>query len=695
MSQRPPRAATQRIAALRRSVSRARAAPALCKGNRAEILTSAVQAIVAAIRISTTMTTRLSVGLRSSDLRVGTGGHWFLALALTLATFGGAGCRSEQAPSDAPVAGASKNAGPQWKPKTRYTYRLGMVTRTAIPPADAPIEFHLKGNLELVPRIRPDGEIQFQARLGGGELRSGSKGQNAALTKVVEELSDPYVFALHNGRLTELFFPKTSSPLAVGIRRTLAAALQFAPGKGATWTSTEHDASGEYVAEYRAGASAGAYAKRKLRYTKLIASSPTPAVSVQKNLVPKVARSSGGIEIDNGLLRLLKQRDELSMPLGETAKLLSTTELELTHTQLQALPSPPDFQTVLSGAVRIASDQPSAQAGLQQSLEEARIAGKSFEQAVLELEQLEKNRRQNDRRAQPGGGDDTEEQESQIRQSSAAFTALAALLRTKPEAIPKAVAKVRAGSPAQHVLLDALSSSGTDAAQAALVGLVTDRRIDRALRARAATSLIRTARASASTVEALIRLVDDRDLSTVGIYGLGTAARRLREAGEHELSERAAGAVLQQLRSAKKEVDKIHALRGIANSGHDGAFDAVRPLLKDPSPQVRGAAVEAIRLMRHESVDTLIIEQLEQDTESSVRLAALNAMKMREPSDELASALTRLVRTTDDPYARLKAVELMGRWLPQRPDLKKVLEQIARDDARPKIRAAAEAALGA
>jgi hypothetical protein len=64
-----------------------------------------------------------------------------------------------------------------------------------------------------------------------------------------------------------------------------------------------------------------------------------------------------------------------------------------------------------------------------------------------------------------------------------------------------------------------------------------------------------------------------------------------------QLSELAAHALLEKFKAARSAPEKVHALRGIANSGYVGALDTVRPYLKDSNAEVRGAAiVRAIRL---------------------------------------------------------------------------------------------------
>jgi hypothetical protein len=573
----------------------------------------------------------------------------------------------------------------EWEPGERYAYRLSMTTRTVLGPED-PLNLTLEGDLELYARKKGAAKRELLPRLLRARLSSGATQPNPELERVARELSEPFVLVLDAGKLAELHLPKDASPLAVGVRRTLAAALQFPSARPeAAITVSEFDASGEYQAEYRPGSTPSAYSKKKLRYSRMLAADHTGAQKVSLGILPRVVASETKFEIDKGVLRTLHQKDELTTELkAGSLELGGKTELTLSLGEKRSAPLPESFEAVVARSTRVGADQPSATAGLTRTLEQARISGMTVQSAIAQLEEAERKRNVKSKEAQ----------KDYLDRNSAPFTALAALIRTEPNGVRDVSAKIRTGSVAKGVLLDALSTAGTDTAQAALMSFVTDKKLDDALRGKAATSLIRTEHPSVATIDALIGLLNDPLLSNHALYGLGTASRRLREAGSVELSRRAFDAVLERLTAAKTGAEKVHVLRGIANSGEVAALPDVRRLLKDPNAGVHAAAIEALRLMQHDSVDALIVEALASSTETTTRSAALNAMQARVPSKVLSSGLSQFVRTTSDPYARLRAVELAAKWLRTSSELRAALEDRAEHDDRPKIRDVARAALG-
>ena len=127
-------------------------------------------------------------------------------------------------------------------------------------------------------------------------------------------------------------------------------------------------------------------------------------------------------------------------------------------------------------------------------------------------------------------------------------------------------------------------------------------------------------------------------------------------------------------------------LRAIANSWYDAALPRVVPLLDDKREEIRAAATWAMQSMLDPGVDQLIAKRLTTDESNQVRSAALDAARVRQPSDPLARALSDVGIGTTDAHVRYQAVELMLRWLPARPDLRPALEKIARNDNEPRVR---------
>jgi hypothetical protein len=269
---------------------------------------------------------------------------------------------------------------------------------------------------------------------------------------------------------------------------------------------------------------------------------------------------------------------------------------------------------------------------------------------------------------------------------------MVALLRSRPKEIPRASAAIRKKSPAARPLVDALSSAGTTAAQHALVELMNDSALDIAQRRAAAFGLGRATSASPEAVLALSRRLDDPVLRVYSLYGLGTISRRLREAGATERSDQIGTLLIAALGRAETPAQKVEALRGIANSGHSQALGAVRPFFASEHGKVRVAAIDAVRLMKGQEIDGILIAALA-DGAPDVQMAAVEAIAVREPNEALSQALAAAPEKIAKAATRLKVVRVMERFLPQRPELRNALEKLAASDASKEVQNAARAAL--
>ncbi|MEO8902235.1 MAG: hypothetical protein ABI488_10155, partial [Polyangiaceae bacterium] len=235
--------------------------------------------------------------------------------------------------------------------------------------------------------------------------------------------------------------------------------------------------------------------------------------------------------------------------------------------------------------------------------------------------------------------------------------------------------------------------AGTPEAQQALVTLSNDPKLDVRMRRAAAFSLIRTDPATPDTVSALeAHLAAGDALRLHALFGLGTIARRLRDRGVTDRSEAIVRGLERNLSTAATLPERVDALRAIANSGAASAFDQVKPYLQANEVPVQAAAVDAIRLMVRPEIDGVIAAVLAQP-DNTLQGAALNALSVRKPSPVLASALAQVAKSAVSPGLRVRAVRVMGQWLPQRPELRSSLEALAQSDSLDQIRDAAQKAL--
>jgi hypothetical protein len=265
---------------------------------------------------------------------------------------------------------------------------------------------------------------------------------------------------------------------------------------------------------------------------------------------------------------------------------------------------------------------------------------------------------------------------------------LVALVRRDAKARDSVVARAKQSTERrQKAFFDVLSSAGTPEAQQALGRFVTEKGAPVRARGSAAMSLIRVHEATPETVSLLERLVRDPELTQFGVFGLGTAARRLREAGRTDESNKIVAELATILERAPNDDARVEALRGIANSADGTLLGKVRPFLEtDRSPYgVRQAAVEAVGRMRVSDADSLLADRIANDPSSDVRRAAASIAGSRDPSPTLTNALTRASTRDQDRSVRYGSVQTLVRWSKDRPELRAVLEDIAKNEREPKI----------
>lgn len=85
------------------------------------------------------------------------------------------------------------------------------------------------------------------------------------------------------------------------------------------------------------------------------------------------------------------------------------------------------------------------------------------------------------------------------------------------------------------------------------------------------------------------------------------------------------------------------------------AFEKIRLSTKDSTPEVRWEAVQLLVTSGHPEADTFLFEMLQRDTEPSLRLRALDALKSR-PGPKVTNAIIRALRDTE-PEVKLAALD--------------------------------------
>ena len=591
----------------------------------------------------------------------------------------------------APAASAPEYRLRGWQQGQAYDYRVRTSSLITLGGKAPLYDFDLKAAAHVVALEVTGDRGSFYLGLDNVEFISRIPGSQADFDALKGQLAQPYFFRLKGGLVTSAQLPKDLHPLATAVFRSISASLQFAAldGQPRAFSVNELDTTGEYVAEYSPGSAPSVWSKRKQRYLGILLGETESKEA--REVAPKIVASEGNIQLSpDGRPVRIELRDELELASAQ-APLHSKTTISLVAGSAQASNKPiAELLARRDQLITVAANAPFASASDLKSLDDAKIDGATFEQVLSKLEEMER------KPAHEQAGAELEARRAELKRQaegqSKLFVAMAALFRSQPGTLQKAVSKVKAKSAASDVLIDALGSAGSAEAQKVLSAFVLDPKADKLVRARAMLSLSRTENPTEDSMTTLLGLIRDEQLGTQALYGIGNYTRAFAQAGNLTRAKNLGGVLLQRLAAAKSDKALVEALRAIANSGFSPALPKVKGYLNDEREQVRVDAALALALINESEVDDILVDRLSADTAKKVRLAAIEAMGNRVPTDVLVRGLRRNI-TTDDPHVRYRALELMIRWLPKRGELRETVQQLAQNDSEQQIRELAKAAL--
>jgi hypothetical protein len=507
------------------------------------------------------------------------------------------------------------------------------------------------------------------------------------------EISRGFAVRWSGGRVTEVRTARDASLLTRNIAATLGAALALPAGSGAaTWTNRERDAAGEYVAEYAAGLHPGEVKKRKLEY--LEAATPRRSAALASiSLRPRVIQSSGTLRTADDVWLGVEYSEQLISEFGPGSSGTARTTLQLKFRETTRSAAPPQAAALLASTSPFTEPRP--QEADTVALDAVKIGDYTFASALAEFERgvtASAPLVVPDSVKKTASDAENAAREQKLEQSNRAFMALAALLRRDADQVRTIESRaLRARAP--RPWLDLLVATGSEEAQVALRRLANRPALTPAVRRECQLSLAEVERPTAETVEVLLKARAESAGAPWVAYGLGTQARRLGEGGQHELAERIVNDLVSALASAPTGLAKVHLLRGLANSGHPKVLAAVTPYLTDADDTLRGAAVEALRLVQDPAADELIARRLSEETSHVALRAGLNAVRRRGSPQVIVKAVESVARNAADQHVRYEAVQLLAGWLPTHGELRKTLAQVAQGDAVERIRHTAQAAL--
>ena len=577
--------------------------------------------------------------------------------------------KAPAAPSAAPVP-APWHAGRG----AEYTFSVLSITQLGKMPANGRVE--VKGKVALVAEALAGGGVRLHYRPSEIALVQPKNVSESVVEELQADLGRNFAVDLRGGVVEAYHEPEESSLMAFGVRRQLAALAQMVDPKSTSatsWKGEEWDTSGLAQIEYAADpAKKGTYRWTKKGYSQVLATRGTESALQEQTWKPEVAASEGNIEIDASGVVSIERKEILKTELMPEQFLRSDYEAKLRRLsdwRQEKAPSVGELE-------RRKVDAPPPRMDTS-SLDAIRFSGRSWEEVLATLAEDENSK------GQPSKA------EFSARQS--AYHALVGLLRSNPENVEKAKKLIDEKDQRSSTVMRTLAAASTAKTLGVLAAMSLDASRPLAERQGAAAMLLRAENPPPEVIETLIQYLKVPEMKEHGLLGLGTFSRRWRTGRHEDVAPRAAELIATELKSAKTPEEKKRALLAVANSGDPALFDQAKAFQVSDNPEVRQAAIQAVRLMKDKRVEPLLASLLKEAEPPSEVEAILSALEQQKRVEESTVALVEeRTKPVVDAVVRRQAAITLGKWRSQWPRVDKVLEQLAKSDPDARVREAAQ-----
>lgn len=532
-------------------------------------------------------------------------------------------------------------------------YRLQLTARSELPGQAEPSAMSVSGVLWLSSGADAGTSVLHAVVSEPTGLVNGRV--EPAFGELVGQMARGATFRFQAGVLRSISVPDVA-PEVANFWRTIASSLQHS-GNGLAsgeWKTREFDSTGEYEASYRW--EADALVRRKLTYLSVLQSGTELATLEQ--LQPTLVSAEARLQLAGSRVGSLTSREVVRANLQKGVTMTVTTDLALTGAPgTSPMPEAATRSLASLGAAKLQvlpSDRPLAlrsKGADRAQFDELKMKDWTFERAVQEVA-----------RAGTFEGEGVESNDER-KEVYSAFSALTAYLRSRPDTLPKAKRIVLTGAPAAPSVVSALGMAATQNAQALLLEIALNRTVASELRSRAIVGVTQMDDPNEGVGRALVPLLDEENLWTQTVLGLGALGRRLRDAGRAEEFAEISRILEAQLTRYAKNSRVTKVLSAVSNLGDARLLPVVRPFFTAPEERVRAEAVFALRHMQTPEVDPIIAAALVAKASRATRLMVLSAVRVRGPLPVHREALRSLLAEQDlDEQVRNRATELEASW---------------------------------
>ncbi|MCU1220318.1 MAG: hypothetical protein JWN42_1515 [Candidatus Angelobacter sp.] len=522
--------------------------------------------------------------------------------------------------------------------------------------------------------------------------------QTAQANEAAATLAQGFLVELNaEGKVTGLYLPAEAGKFFQDFARTLLASLQFvlpedSPRESGSWTTTEADRNGPYIARYRIARNAApgpadvlVIRKSKVRYLPATASLTGENLpgkrEARRTVTPKMdfeARFHSSI----GQLASLIGRETLDTAVDDKPVAHSETTLRLTHLAAPKLPATEMDRLIKMAAAlkenssRLTLFAQKSRTEIEGNIQRTELGAATLADLMAQLNSLKTDAADPDKRQAV---------------ETPVYLKFKALIYVQPEAclqLGQMLAKADVSSPTFRILSGALGAVGHRQAQEALVQAILARPQDSA----AMPSLLATlggaphpTTQSEKAVRESALNAPDPNVAGAAILALGSMARSL-AAAEPGRSTVIVDFLLQRADAAGPSEQRQASLQALGNSASSRALPLLTKMTDDDSPAIRAAAVDALRNIPQPQVDSLLRHVLLTDAEARVRLEAAFALNFRKTNLESFTAQKKALTAEKDDKVRGALLDNLAKMHRQFPEVRSILLRAAKEDPSEYVR---------
>ena len=267
---------------------------------------------------------------------------------------------------------------------------------------------------------------------------------------------------------------------------------------------------------------------------------------------------------------------------------------------------------------------------------------------------------------------------------------LLSVLRSNPEFMRRIPAILKSrnliSDEASAKLIYALRVIDTPEAQRILVSIATDLTQSHVNILRAVIAMGGLKNPTDATIASLWELVEERgnedqdDISNTALLSIGIIGRTLREKKDPRYP-RLRSEICRSLENAEAQGDNDFLIAGIKAVGNtrDLYFaNLIIRLMKSEDSGVRGACAYALTNLKSQKSTELLLNILEGEKSSYVRLRAVEGLSIRKPSRKIVSAFEKAALREKNPIVRYKIVKYLAESVKDFPRVRSFLKELVK-----------------